>query len=180
MGEKEGYFRARLKHVDRKRVAFAGVILLSVLVVLVYSGLFRPLIVIGPGSSGLQVKNDGDMDALIYNVDGFWYWGGQVAVLANLPDIHQRVLPGAEPVRLQVPDIPTPEQKTVKKHPWYMKLVVSYRIPGIPIFRYKTPLYFKYDPNGQLWAATKGIPAKYRSLGKLAMGNVGEVRLRLD
>lgn len=58
-----------------------------------------------------------------------------------------------------------------------MKLEVHYRIPGIPIFRYITPLYFEYDADRKIWTATENIPAKHRSLGKLATGNIGKIEL---
>jgi hypothetical protein len=58
-----------------------------------------------------------------------------------------------------------------------MKLALRYKIPGIPIFRYTTPLYFEYDTNSKLWTTTKSIPPKYRALGKIAIGDIGEIQL---
>ena len=177
MGERESYLREKLGKLDKKRAVLGGSVLLCVAAVLGYFGFSRPLIVRVPGPSGIYVKNNGAMDAFIHKVDVFWYWAGQVAVVVNLPEIHQRVERRAGPARLHVPDIPAPTGKIAQQGPCFMKFALHYRIPGIPIFRYIALFYFKYDPHRNAWAATKSIPAKYRSLGNLAVGNVGKIEL---
>jgi hypothetical protein len=177
MSDEVGYFKEKLNSLNQNRAILGGFILLLVLVGLGYFGVFRPVIVMHTDQAGIYVKNKGRMDALIYKVDGFWYWAGQVALLTNMPDIHQRVGPGAAPVRLQIPDIPIFDKQATQQRNCYMKLAVRYRIPGNPIFRYTTPLYFEYDPDRKIWAATRSIPTKYRSLGNLAIGNIGEIEL---
>jgi hypothetical protein len=177
MSEEVDYFKEKLKNLNRKWAILGGCILVVLLVGLGYFGAYRPVIVMDTDQAGIYIKNKGGMDALVYKVDGFWYWAGQVALLANMPGIHQRVGPGAAPVRLQIPDIPIFGGQATQESPCYMKLAVRYRIPGIPIFRYTTPLYFEYDLNRKIWAATKTIPPRYRSLGNLAIGNIGEIEL---
>ena len=167
----------KLGNLNRKRAILCACVLLPILVGLGYFRVFRPVILVDTDQVEINVKNTGGMDAIIYKVDGFWYWAGQVALLANMPGIHQQVGAGAGPVRLGIPDIPVPSEQATQQSVFYMKLAVRYRIPGIPIFRYTTPLYFKYDPVHKMWAATKSIPPKYRSLGKLTMGNVGKIEL---
>lgn len=179
MSEEVGYFRKKLKNFGQKRVILVGCISLLVLVFVGYFGISRPVIVMDIAqANGVYVKNNGGMDALIYKVDGFWYWAGQVALLANIPDIQQKVGPGTVPVRLQIPDIPIPSEDGFQQGACYMKLAVRYTIPKIPIFRYTTLLYFEYAPSLKVWTATKNIPPKYRAFGKLAMGNIGKIELR--
>ena len=180
MSAEVDYLIEKLKNLNRKWAILCGWILLVVVVGLGYFGVSKPVIVMESGRAGIYVKNKGGMDALIYKVDGFWYWAGQVALLANMPDIHQRVEPGVTPVRLQIPDIPTFDEQTIQQGPCYMKLAVRYRIPGISIFRYTKPLYFEYDQNRKTWATTKNIPPRYRSLGNLAVGNIGKIELNFD
>lgn len=178
MSEEVDYFKEKLHNFNKNRVILLGSILLVVVVGLGYFRVSRPVIVMDTGqANGVYVKNDGGMDALVYKVDGFWYWAGQVALLANLPDIHQRVGPGTVPVRLQIPDIPIPTERAFQQRACYMKLAVRYTIPGIPIFRYTTPLYFRYAPSLRVWTPTKSVPPKYRALGNLALGNIGKIEL---
>ena len=177
MSEEVDYFKDKLSNLNRKWVVLGGCLLLLVLVGLGYLAVHRPVILVDTDQIGIYVKNTGSIDALIHKVDGFWYWAGQVALLANMPDIRQGVGAGAAPVKLQIPDIPIPGKQITQQSPFYMKLAVRYRIPGIPIFRYTTPLYFKYDPSHRMWASTKNIPPKYRSLGNLAVGNIGKIEL---
>jgi hypothetical protein len=94
-----------------------------------------------------------------------------------MPGIHQRVEAGADWVRLQIPDIPIPDKQGAIQSVFFMKLAVRYSIPGIPIFRYTAPLYFEYNATNKTWALTKSIPAKYRALGNLAIGNVDQIEL---
>ncbi|MGD8513713.1 MAG: hypothetical protein PVG85_07150 [Deltaproteobacteria bacterium] len=162
---------------SKKWAIMIGCVLVLVLTVVGYFGVVRPVIVLLPEPWGLDVKNQGGMDALIYRVDGFWYWGGQVALLHNMPAICQQVEATATPVRLQLPSIPTPSEEIAQKDPCYMKLAVRYKIPGIPTFRYTSSWYFEFDPQRQIWESRKSIPPKYRSLGNLAMGNVGRIEL---
>lgn len=177
MSDEADYLKEKLQGLSRRQAIFGGCILLLVLVFFGYFAVVRPVIVVLHGLPGISVKNTGRMDALICRVDGFWYWAGQVALLSNMPAVFQQVESGAAPVRLQVPDIPGPVGEIAQQGPWYMKLAVRYRIPGIPIFRYTTLSYFEFDPERQLWAPTENIPPKHRSLGKLGIGNVGKIEL---
>ncbi len=162
---------------SKRQAIVGGCVLLLVLSLLGFFAVVRPVLVMVPEGPSIDVKNQGGMTALIYKVDGFWYWGGQVALLDNMPSIHQRVEATPTPVRLQVPDIPVPSEKIAQRVPYYMKLAVRYRIPGIPIFRYTAVSYFEFDPCRQMWARRESIPPQYRSLGNLAMGNVGRIQL---
>lgn len=177
MSEEVDYLKKKFNKLNQNRVILGSCILLVVLVGLGYFWVYRPVIVMDTELAGIYVKNKGGIDALIYKVDGFWYWAGKVAFLANIPSIHQRVRPEAASVRLRIPDIPIHSEQATNKSACYMKLVVRYRIPGIPIFRYITPLYFKYDPNRKLWAVTETIPPQHRSLGNIAIGKVGKIEL---
>ena len=177
MSKEVDYFKEKLRNLTKKGAIGGGGILLLVLVILGYFRISRPVIIIVPDCAGIHVRNQGAMNAVIYKVDTFWYWAGQVALLGNMPEIHQRVESEATPVRLQVPDIPGPAGGIQQREHCYMKLAVRYRIPGVPVFRYTTLLYFKYDPDRESWISTKSIPAKYRSLGSLGVGNVGKLEL---
>jgi hypothetical protein len=162
----------------KRQMIVGGSILLLVLTFLGFFAVFRPVIIVVPMRRSIDVKNQGGMTALIHRVDGFWYWGGQVALLDNMPSIHQRLEATKIPVRLQIPDIPGPSEKMTRGAPCYMKLIVRYIIPGIPIFRYTAVSYFEWDSSRQLWAQRRTIPPRYRSLGNLGMGNVGRIQLK--
>jgi len=177
MNRDAGGLNRKESRFSKKRAIMGGCVLLLTLTVVGYFGAVRPVIVLLPEQWGFDVKNQGGMDALIYRVDGFWYWGGQVALLYNMPAIHQQVEATATPVRLQLPGIPAPSEEIAQKGPCYMKLAVRYRIPGIPVFRYTSIWYFRFDPQRQIWGPRESIPPKYRSLGNLAMGNVGRIEL---
>jgi hypothetical protein len=172
--------RRKTQRFGKRQAIVGGCVLLLVMSLLGFFAVVRPVIVMVPEGPSIDVKNQGGMTALIYKVDGFWYWGGQVAFLGNMPSIHQRVEARETPVRLQVPDIPAPSEKIAQQAPHYMKLTLRYRIPGIPIFRYAAVSYFEFDPCRQMWAQRKSIPPQYRSLGNLAMGNVGRIELEFD
>lgn len=178
MSEEANYFKEKRGSLKGRRVVLGGCLLLLLLVGMGYLAFHRPVILFAHvDQAGMHIKNTGRIDALIYKIDGFWYWDGQVALLANMPDIHQRVQSGADAVRLQIPDIPTPGQQTSHQDAFYMKLAVRYRIPGIPIFRYTTPMYFGYDATQKTWVSAKSIPPKYRALGKVPLGNIGEIEI---
>ena len=171
------HFKEKPDNINSKWVVLGGCLLLLVLVGLGYFAIHKPVILVDARHAGIHVKNTGRTDALICKVDGFWYWAGRVAFLANMPGIHQRVEAGADSVRLQIPDIPIPGKQITQQSPFFMKLAVRYRIPGIPIFRYTAPLYFEYNATNKTWALTKSIPAKHRALGNLAIGNVDQIEL---
>ena len=171
------YLKEKLRNIDKKWVVLGGVVLVLVLVGLGSSAVLRPLIVLDTHETGIFVKNTGGVDALIHKVDGFWYWAGQVAFIANMPGIHQRVASGAGSARLEIPDIPIPEEHVVQQKPFYMKLAVRYGMPGMPIFRYTELLFFEYDPDLNAWAMTESIPLRYRSLGNLTVGDVKQIEL---
>ncbi len=176
MSEEVNDFKEKPGNLNRKWVVLGGCCLLFVFVGLGYSAVYRPVI-LDADRVGIYVKNTGGIDALIHKVDGFWYWAGQVALLANMPGIHQRVRAGSGPVKLQIPDIPLPGREILDQRACYMKLAVRYRIPGVPIFRYTSPLYFAYDPSQKVWTSAKSIPPKYRALGKVPLGNIDEIAL---
>lgn len=177
MGRDAGGLNRKEPRFSKRRAIMGGCVLLLVLTVVGYFGVVRPVIVLMPEPWGFDVKNQGGMDALIYRVDGFWYWGGQVALLHNMPAIHQQVEATPTPVRLQLPGIPAPSEEITQKGPCYMKLALRYRIPGIPVFRYTSVWYFQFNSQRQIWGPRESIPPKYRSLGNLAMGNVGRIEL---
>jgi len=169
----------RQQGLGKKYWILGGSLLLLVLVLLGYSAAQRPIIVMVPGIKDISVKNIGSLDALIYRIDGFWFWNGKVAMLKNIPSIHQRVASGMDPVRLKIPPIPGPEGDMIREGPWYMRLVVHYGMPGIPVLRYTTLLHFEFNSTRKAWALVEAIPAKYRALGSLGLGNVGKIELDL-
>lgn len=164
----------------KKKRRVLSLILILVLAPLGYVTYFRPVIVMAPSRPGIYVKNDGRSDGLIHRVDAFWYWSGKVALVSDLPGISQQLAPGEAPVRLQIPDLPGPVEKADPRGPWYMKLVVRYRIPGIPVFRYNALLYYRFDRKHGEWTPIESIPPKYRALGKMGMGDVGSIELGLE
>ncbi|MBW2172193.1 MAG: hypothetical protein JRF69_09495 [Deltaproteobacteria bacterium] len=172
-----GYLKEKLRSLDKKWAIPGALVLFLIIAGLGSSAVLRPVIVLDTDETGIFVKNAGGGDALIHKVDGFWYWAGRVAFIANMPGVHQRVESGAGSVRLEIPDIPIPENHTTQQKPFYMKLAVRYRIPGMPIFRYTEPLFFEYDSDLKAWATTESIPVKYRSLGNLTVGNVEQIEL---
>jgi hypothetical protein len=103
MSEEVEYFKEKLGNLKGKWVVFGGCFLLLVLVGMGYLAVHRPVILFAnTDQSGINIKNGGRIDALIYRIDGFWYWDGQVALLANMPDIRQRVEAGAESLRCAI------------------------------------------------------------------------------
>jgi hypothetical protein len=171
------YLKDKLRNLNKKWIVIGGLVVFLILVGLGSSAVLRPVVVLDTDETRVFVRNTGGVDALIHKVDGFWYWAGNVAFIANMPDVHQEVSPGAHPVRLDIPDIPIPEKHATQRQPFYMKLVVRYIIPGMPIFRYTEPLFFKYDSDLNGWATTENIPVKYRSLGSLTVGDVQPIEL---
>lgn len=167
----------RLRSVHKKWAVLGGFLLLLIVVGLGSSAVLRPVIVLESNETGLFVKNTGGVDALIHRVDGFWYWSGRVAFIANMPSIHQRVASGADLVRLDIPNIPAPKEHAALQKPFYMRLKVRYVIPGMPMFRYAKEFFFEYDPDLNQWTASEDIPLKYRSLGTLTVGNIEKMKL---
>ena len=164
---------------SRRKAIYGGALLLVVLC-LGSLAFLKPMIVMDFERPGLYIKNKGRLSAWIYKVDGFWYWGGQVAFLVNMPPIRQRVSGDGVDVKLQIPDIPPPHEYGIYRQTCYMKLAVRYTIPGVPVFRFTTPLFFEYDEIRKTWAATKSIPPENRALGSVPMGNIGEIKLNFD
>ena len=162
---------------NRTWAVLATCTLLLILAGLGYLAVYRPVIVMDSDHERVQVRNSGGTVALIYRVDGFWYWGGQVALVSNMPGIHQRIASGAGPVTLEIPKMPPPDERIAQQGPFYMKLVLRYGIPGIPIFRFTTPLYFHYDAVGKTWKAEDHIPPEYRALGNVPIGNIDFVEV---
>jgi len=175
----ETLIEKRHRRLGKRHWILGGSVLLLLLVLFGYFAVVRPVILMVPGLPDISVKNTGRTNALIYRVDGFWYWGGKVSLLGNLPAIRHQVVPGTGPVRLQIPHIPGPEGEIAHEGPWYMKLVVRYGIPNVPIFRYTTTLYFEFDLAREAWTSVEAIPPKYRAPGSLGRGNVGKIELDL-
>jgi hypothetical protein len=171
------YLKDKLKNIDRKWAFLGGLVLLLILAALGGSAVLRPALVLYPDDTGISVKNIGGTDALIHKVDVFWYWAGQVAFIANMPEVHQTVKSEANPAKLNIPDIPVPEKRAVQREPFYMKLAVRYTIPHLPMFRYAESLFFEYDFQLNKWTATENIPLQYRSLGNLTVGDVKPIEL---
>jgi hypothetical protein len=171
------FLKEKLRNLDKKWAFLGGAVLFLILAGIGSSAVLRPVIVLDTDEAGILVKNTGGMDALIHKVDVFWYWAGRVAFIGNMPDVHQRVEPGSDAVRLEIPDIPIPEHAMQRKQPFYMKLSVRYTIPGIPVFRYSEPLFFDLDSGLKRWEDAENIPLKYRSLGTLTVGDVEQINL---
>ena len=74
---------------SKRQAIVGGCVLLLVLTLLGFFAVVRPVIVMVPEGPSVDVKNEGGMTALIYKVDGFWYWGGQVAFLGNIYEEHR-------------------------------------------------------------------------------------------
>jgi len=177
MSEERKHIKEKLWAFNKKQKILVIGILLLFFIVAGYFLALRPKIVTDTIGPGIYIKNTGDIDALIWRVDGFWYWGGQVAMLANIPEIKQLVEPGARSARLKIPDIPVPDEKLIQKNACYMKLILRYGIPNIPVFRFKTLLYFEYNPHRKTWEPRESIPVKFKSLGNLSVGNIGQLEL---
>jgi hypothetical protein len=171
------YLKDRLRNLNKRWAVFAGLVLLLIVVGLGSSAVLRPVIVLQSDKTGIFVRNTGGLDAIIQKVDGFWYWSGRVAFIANMPSIHQKVASEAGLARLDIPNIPVPEGYAAQRKPFYMRLRVRYIIPGMPMFRYMEQLFFEYDPDLNRWIATENIPLRYRSLGRLTLGDVEPIEL---
>jgi hypothetical protein len=161
----------------QRKTLYGGLIFLVATICLSVLGFVKPVVTMARGQPGIHLKNEGRLGARIHRVDGFWYWGGQVAMLRNIPPIQQTVQKGTLPVRLQIPDIPSPDGYGIQQEACYMKLIIRYTIPGIPIFRFTAPLYFRFDEKQHEWISTDSIPPQHRALGNLAVGNVDRVDL---
>lgn len=164
--------------MNSKKVVIGACILLMVLSGAVSLALFRPVVVMDRDWPDLSVKNEGLSDAVIFRVDGFWYWGGQVAMLINLPQFRQKVAKDDGPVRLFTSEIPLPGARGIREKTCYMKLAIGYSMPHIPVFRFSRLLYFEYNEDQNKWSATENIPPKHRALGSLSVGNVGKIDLK--
>ncbi|OEU45708.1 MAG: hypothetical protein BBJ60_05880 [Desulfobacterales bacterium S7086C20] len=175
MNDATDYLLERFQRLDRKQIFLAGCVLAVFLGALGYFGVSRPRIAMVSDKQGIYIVNRGDMNGLISRVEGFWYWAGQVGFLANMPDIRQEVRPGDKPVRLEIPRVPSPVGVVVHQKPCYMKLIICYHIPGIPVFKYKVNFYFKYDFNQDSWISSKNIPAEFRAFGSMGRGNVKRI-----
>ena len=78
------------KNLNKKWAVLGGLLLLLIVAALGSSAVLRPVIVLKSDETGVFVKNTGGLDGLIHRVDGFWFWSGRVAFIANMPSIHQR------------------------------------------------------------------------------------------
>jgi hypothetical protein len=161
----------------QRRILYGGLVLFVATIGLSVLAFLKPVIAMAPDHPGIHVRNEGRLGASIHRVDGFWYWGGHVAILGNIPPIQQMVDEKAAPVKLQIPEMPSPDGYGIHREVCYMKLVVRYTISGIPIFRFTKPFYFVFDQKQQEWIATESIPPKHRALGNFAVGNVDKLNL---
>jgi hypothetical protein len=167
------------KSLSRKQIFWSLSALLLVAAVLVYFKLVRPDVKLIFRSPNVFVVNHGKGDALINRVDGFLFSKGEIAYIGNMPTIQQRVGAGAAPKVLQIGAIPTVETMGLRREPWYLKLIIRYQSPGVPVFRYTSLLYLEISPDSFSWQHVEHIPAKYRALGSAGVGNVNVRRLEL-
>jgi len=177
MPEEPDHYKKKPTWYARRKTIYGGLVLVVGTICLSVLAFLKPVITMDPDHPGIHVTNEGRLEASIHRVDGFWYGAGQVAMLANIPPIQQVVHKEAGSVRLQIPDMPSPDGYGIHQGACYMKLVIRYTIPGVPIFRFTTPLYFIFDEKQQEWISTGSIPPEHRALGNLAVGNVDKVDL---
>jgi hypothetical protein len=177
MPEEMDHYEKKPAWYTQRKAIYGGFFLVVVTISLSVLAFLKPVIAMTPDRPGIHVKNTGRLGASIHRVDGFWYWAGHVAMLANIPPIRQVVDEGAAPARLQIPKMPAPGGYGIHEGPCYMKLVIRYTIPGIPVFRFTVPVYFRFDEKQQEWMPVGRIPAKHRALGNLSAGNVEKLNL---
>ena len=177
MPEEMDHYKKKQAWYAQRKTIYGGLVLVVVTISLSVLAFLKPVITMTPDHPGIHVKNAGRLGASIHRVDGFWYWAGHVALLVNIPPIQQVVHKGAAPARLQIPDMPAPDDYGIHQGVCYMKLVIRYTIPGVPIFRFTAPVYFKFHEEQQEWIPTGRIPAKHRALGNLPVGNIDKLNL---
>jgi hypothetical protein len=124
--------------------------------------------------------NEGKLDGLINRVDGFLFWKDQIAYIGNMPEVQQTVHKGTTPEVLQIGEMPPVDVLGERSERYYLKLVVRYQIPGIPVFRYTSLLYLEYDQARHCWEQAETIPGRYRSFGRVGTGDVNVIRLAFD
>jgi hypothetical protein len=157
----------------------AGIVLSFCVGILLYFAIMRPRLAFTVHNGSLLVENLGKTSAAVHQVDVFFYHSEQIFFIENMPDIRQIIMPGNTPSPFQIPVIRYPLDRDQKKEPTYMKMSIRYYIPGIPVFRYTTLLYLKYNREQALWNLVKLIPGKYRALGKAVKGDIEFINLDL-
>jgi|GEM_PF-2150153 len=172
--------RNKVGRFKKPRYVVAGLVLVVLVGIAVYFGIRRPQIVPVPGGPGVRIANEGRMDARIFRVDMFWYWGSEVGFITDIPPVTQHVKPTGNAERLDIPKIPAPDRMLGSGRSHFMKIAIRYQIPGIPIFRYRTIAYFRYDREKRRWLLIDTIPTRYRSLGNLGRGDVKMIELSRD
>jgi len=163
------------KRLGKGRLLFIGLTVLVVVAVLGYFGMRRPRLQVSANTSGIHLTNEGASVAEVFRVDTFWYWESKVGYLTDMPDVVEQVPPANEHADSQgtvIPDIPSPTAVCGELAPCFMRMVIHYDAPHIPIFRYRAIAYFRFDQFGQEWRVVDNMPARYRSLGNLGRGDV--------
>ena len=177
-----GWFRGgsglqnKLSWAKNRRFLWIALVLAAILAVAVFFGIRRPHIIATADGDGIYVKNVGETAGRISRVNLFWYWESQVGYIVDLPPVSQTVPPGRDS-QLPIAPLPGPGSVVEGTGPFFMRMVVHYQMPGIPVFRYRSVLYFRHDPRDQKWVVVAEIPAKYRSLGSMGRGNVEMIKL---
>ena len=154
----------------RKKKYYTIITITIALAFLACSFYIRPRLSVFFQKRSIEVANQGKMGALLHNVDVFWYVGGEVFFIRNLPPVAQTFEPGKDYVPLDIPEIPAPKNGIESKGSVYMKTVLGYRAKWLPVFRYKQVSYFEYVWQKGRWELVEDIPAKYRALGKTGLG----------
>ncbi len=165
--------------LKNRRFFWIVLVLGAILSTAVFFGVRRPHIIATGDENGIYVKNVGETTGRIFRVDLFWYWESQVGYIVDLPPVSQTVPPGRTS-QLPIPPLPGPGSIVEGTGPFFMRMVVHYQMPGIPVFRYRSVLYFRQPPRNQNWVVVDEIPAKYRSLGSMGRGNVEMIKLNQE
>ena len=160
-----------------RRYYVIGSVLVIVLAIALYFGIRRPHIVTIRDEYGIEIRNRGDLRAYIFRVEIFWYWESQVGFLTDIPPVRQYVPPTGQRRQLDIPDIPAPDRVLGGRPTCFMRIVIHYQIPGVPLFRYRTVAYFEYDRKAKTWSMIDTMPARYRSLGNMGRGDVEMIKI---
>lgn len=161
--------------LGKGRLLAIGLTVLVAAAVIGHFGIRRPRIQVTRDASGIYLTNTGASIAEVVRVDAFWYWKSKVGYLVDMPDIAQEVPPQdgqADAQKLAMPDIPRPTEICGNLAPCFMRMVVHYRRPHIPIFRYRLNAYFRFDDEDMVWRLIERMPARYRSMGNMGRGDV--------
>lgn len=163
---------------NTSKVLLGGSLALVLLAGLGYFYIVRPSLVLAPAGAEVFVKNTGKTQATVYQVEAFWYFDNQVFLLRGLPEIQKKIPGRSEPTRLGLAPFPSPIGAMGEQGPCFMKVVVFYYRPGLPLLRYRALFHFEYDWRHDEWIPVEEIPPKFRALGNVAVGDIGRIDLR--